>query len=372
MVLATGIIKAITTARPTITIDVLASTVNAAVLGGNPYVGDVITVDKRRPSSYLKAIRHMRQARYDAVVDSMVLSASLTVTLLACLSGARHRIGLAGRGNDAALTLSVPPLREAVHHIDRSAALLRAFGEEPRSAKPGLVGPSVLSSTQPLYRPSSDCSNWRPELFLTPAELWEGETRWRPADTLSARGQAAERRLAVNVSAGKAAKHWPVDRFITTIARIRESFPGVTIRILGLPQDLARMAQIARKTNARIALTPHYRQMMAVVACSDVVLTADTSVTHIASAFMKPAVVMFVGGGGTCYGPYGTRGRVISTDGPSLESLEAEPVIRALQELLAGEDRKVLPLQNSTSTVGPAAAARSAGGSGQAIEPASS
>src|SRR4030081_2062524 len=48
MVLATGIIKAIVSAQPTVTVDVLASVVNAAVLRGNPHVKSVFTIDKKR------------------------------------------------------------------------------------------------------------------------------------------------------------------------------------------------------------------------------------------------------------------------------------------------------------------------------------
>jgi hypothetical protein len=55
----------------------------------------------------------------------------------------------------------------------------------------------------------------------------------------------------------------------------------------------------------------------------------------LASAFWKP--VMFVGGGGACWGPYGIAGHIISTVAPSLESTDVDPVIRALEALIAAE-----------------------------------
>lgn len=110
MVLATGILHAIKCAQPAITVDVLASTRNAVVLTGNPDVGHVYHIDKARPWSFVYALAQVRRVHYDAVLDPMVTGPSLTATLIMWASGARHRIGVAERGNDFALTLSVPPV----------------------------------------------------------------------------------------------------------------------------------------------------------------------------------------------------------------------------------------------------------------------
>jgi ADP-heptose:LPS heptosyltransferase len=340
MVLATGIIKAIVSAQPTVTVDVLASVGNAAVLRGNPYVEAVVTIDKKRPWSYLTALLRIRRARYDAVVDAKVFAPSLTSILLMWASRARHRIGIAGRGNDFALTMLVNRVQDAVHWVDRSAALLAAFGVDPLRRSAERRGVLLRSGTYPAARSSTPTTGWgiwRPELFLTPAEMREGEARWRSADGLAPYRRGARRRLVVNVSASSRERYWPEEHFIATLIRIRIHFPDVSTLVIGSPDDAARMAQIARGAGTLAAYTPHYRQMMAVVARSDLVFTADTSVTHVASAFRKPAVVMFVGGGGACWGPYGTPGHIISTDAPSLEFTDVDPVIQALEALIAAE-----------------------------------
>ena len=339
MVLATGIIKAIVSAQPTVTVDVLASVGNAAVLRGNPYVEAIVTIDKKRPWSYLTALLRIRRARYDAVVDAMIFTPSLTSILLMWASSARHRIGIAERGNDSALTMLVNRVQDAVHWVDRSAALLAAFGVDPQRSSAERRGALLTSGTYPAARSSSPTTGWgiwQPELFLTATELREGEARWHSADGLAPDRRGARQRLVVNVSASSRERYWPAEHFITTLIRIRMRFPDVLPLVIGSPDDAARMAQIARGTGALVAHTPHYRHMMAIVATSDLVFTADTSVTHVASAFRKPAVVMFVGGGGACWGPYGTAGQIISTDAPSLESTDVDSVIRALEALIAG------------------------------------
>src|SRR5712671_4967144 len=172
MVLATGIIKAIVSAQPTVTVDVLASVGNAAVLRGNPYVESILTIDKKRPWSYLTALLRIRRARYDAVVDAKVFAPSLTCILLMWASRARHRIGIAGRGNDSALTIPVNRVQNAVHWVDRSAALLAAFGVDPRRRSAERRGARLRSGTHPPARSSSATTGWgvwRPELFLTSA-----------------------------------------------------------------------------------------------------------------------------------------------------------------------------------------------------------
>src|SRR5947207_6797413 len=52
MILSTGVMRAIARSYPTITMDVLASPANAAVLDAGDYVHNVIVFDKKRASSY--------------------------------------------------------------------------------------------------------------------------------------------------------------------------------------------------------------------------------------------------------------------------------------------------------------------------------
>jgi heptosyltransferase II len=352
MVLATGIIKAIRLAQPNVTVDVLASVGNAAVLRGNPHVGRVFTIDRKRLGSYLGAVRQVRRARYDAVVDAMVMAPSLTTMLLMWASGARHRIGVADRGNDFALTVPVPRVPGAVHYVDHSAAVLAAFGADPRppSAAEKVEAQKVESRHRlpaqndgvrapvpgdaPSESPQSGWGIWVPELYLTPGELDDGEARWREAVSGGAE-RPRGRRLVVNVSAGAPWRYWPDERFVAVLDRIRTRFPDVSMLIIGAPEDDARMTRIGRAAGVPFTRTGHYRQMMAIVAASDFAFTADTSVTHIASAFHKPVVAMFGRSRGPLYGPYGTSGCAVSVPGLTLDAVEVEPVAEALEAVIA-------------------------------------
>lgn len=327
MVLATGIIEAIVRAQPTVVVDVLASPGNAAVLDGNPHVKGVITIKKKEPASFLAALWRIRGKHYDAVLDPMFPRPSLTNMLLMWLSGARYRIGIAGRGNDYAFSHPVAPLTAAAHHIDQIAALLAAFGVDV-----GTVSSDVAARHAAGLPPIRGCAPavgwglWPSRLYLSPTELQQGEMRWRPSA-----GRAI--RLLVNVSVGAVDRAWPEESFVAVLRHIKTQFPSVQALIVGGTSDAQRMDRIARASGAQAAHTPHYRQMMAIVAASDFVLTGDTSVTHIAAALDKPVLAMFRSSGGAIFGPY-TRGYAIATSAPELDALEPEPVMQALEAMI--------------------------------------
>lgn len=334
MVLATGIIKAIRAAQPTVTVDVLASVGNAAVLRGNPDVGTVLTIDRGRRGTYLKAMRQVRRTRYDAIVDAMVMAPSLTTMLLMWASGARHRIGVADRGNEFALTLPVPRPQGAAHYVDHSAAVLAAFGVNVQRAAAHDAAVSRTADRVVGGPSPSGWDMWPPELYLTPAELSEGDAQWRRVG-VSDDQRPRRRRLVTNVSAGAPWRYWPDERFVAVLTRMRTRFPDLSILVIGAPEDEARMARIGQAAGVPFARTGHYREMMAIVAASDFAFTADTSVTHIASAFHKPVVAMFGRNRGALYGPYGTTGRAISVPGLTLDLVDVAPVAEALEAVIA-------------------------------------
>jgi ADP-heptose:LPS heptosyltransferase len=340
MVLFTGIIKRIARAQPTVAIDVLASEQNVHALEGSPYIGRILTINRRRPWSWVSALRSMRRTRYDAVIDVMVMAPSLTTMLVMWSSGARHRIGLGDRGNGAAFTLPVQRLGGAVHYIDHSAALLAAFGVDPRSDRKPTGDADDRLAVQigsPLTgrRRSGGWGIWRPELFLTPAEIAHGEARWQHG---RGHGPAPDRslgRLVVNVSAGNAWRYWPEASFIEALRPLRSAFPGLDGLVIGAPHDAERMRTIGNGSGYAVAHTERVREMMAIVATSDVVFTADTAVTHIASAFLKPTLAMFARDKGKLWGPYDVPGGIVWTAGESLDLLDVAAVLPTLMEVIA-------------------------------------
>lgn len=310
MILSSSLIRAIATSHPGLTVDVLASPRNAAVLEGDPHVGSVILFDKTKPLTYLRTLRQMRRARYDAVLDCMVLSPSTTALILMVLSGARERIGIGGRRNDYIYTIPVPPRALTSHYVERAAALAIPFGVDP------------------------DTVDWRPTLYLSDAERAEGETMWRSHGGELRSDGGRRRRLLVNITAGKPACSWPDEKFIAALTHVRTRAPDVAMLVIGMPSEAERIARIAREAKVPVARTPGIRQALALVAAADYVFTPDTSIVHAASALGKPAVAMFPHREPEPYAPYRSPGRMVVGPDETLASLAVEPVITALGELL--------------------------------------
>ena len=306
MILSTGTLQAIARAQPAITLDVLASPLNAPVLAAAPGLGAVLTVRLKRPWTWPALVWRLRHARYDVVIDCMVTAPSLTTLLLILASGARHRVGVAGRGNDFVYDLPVEPAAATAHMVEQIGALTRAFGLDPATA------------------------DLAPRIVLTDRERDAAERCWHAADP-----GGTSPRLLVNVSSGRAKRRWPDQRFVAVLRRVRERAPACRTLLIAAPDEAARAQAIARDGGATFVATASVRDAFALVARADRVFTPDTSIAHAASAFGRPAVVMYLAYKVALWGLYGVPGASLESPDQSLASLPLEPVLDAVDALVS-------------------------------------
>lgn len=312
MILSTGILRAIAKSHPTVRLDVLASTTNAPVLRNEPYLNEIIAFDRKATRRYPAVFRGLRRRQYDAVIDCMVTAPSTTTLLLMLASGARYRIGVAGRGNDFAYTLPVPAREHAEHIVDKLGALVAAFGLQPTAV------------------------DLRPRVRLTAEELKQGERAWRGGrDRTPTRGP----RVLVNISAGRAHHRWPDDRFVLVLQSVLAGFRNAEVVVVSSPGDRDRAEAIAARGGARLVADEGIRHAMSIVACADVVFTPDTSISHACSAFDKPVVVLHPRGFARLWGPYQTEGRALESATNAVTGISADDaagaLVRTIREVLS-------------------------------------
>jgi len=311
MIVSTGLLRAIATSHPTIRLHVLATPANAGVLEHNPHVASVVVLHRpKRPWSWVSFVRTARRARYDAVIDCKVISPSLTLLLLMLASGARERIGVGGRANDAVYTVPVPAADLHAHNIEQLGALAAAFGVDVATF------------------------DWRPEIFVHAAERDAAERLWRLAEGEVNAVDRGALRLLVNVSAGKARCCWPPERYIAVLRAALARRPALRVLVIGVARDGDALRRIADATGCATA-RPALRDTFALVESADLLLTPDTGLVHAASAFRTPVVTMCPRGVGGYWGPYRTLSRTVSSGERTLDALPAAPVVAALDELLA-------------------------------------
>jgi ADP-heptose:LPS heptosyltransferase len=253
------------------------------------------------------------------VIDPMIEKPSLIATLLMLVSGAPYRVGVGGRDNAFAYTLPVRAPDRDVHHTIQEAALLEPFGIDARR------------------------TDLHPELFACRAEREAAEAAWAAVDA-GAAGRAAvanrggrmdpARRLLVNISTHHASRRWPEARFTDVIRAIRSLHEALTVIVISLPRDRARAESIAQASGTRVVPTPGLRDALALVATADVVFTPDTSISHAASAFRTPAVVM-IGPGRAAFEPFDNTGELLRAATDDFASITAADATQAIDAVLA-------------------------------------
>ena len=107
----------------------------------------------------------------------------------------------------------------------------------------------------------------------------------------------------------------------------------IRIVVIGLPSEWSSVQQVAGNVGALPVQTPKLRDAFALVGTADLVFTPDTSISHAASAFRKPSVVMLKREHKP-YAPYNTPGEIVAWNEDEIQQMPHERVAAALSNLL--------------------------------------
>lgn len=316
MILATGLIRVIAQAVSQGTVDVVANPTTAPVLEGNPHVGKLFTLDRSSWKSYMRLMRQLRAERYDVIVDGRINNPLVFTSTPMLMLGARapYRIGVGGGNNDLIYNVRMKRYDRSTPYIEGSKELSLPFGVDPAKV------------------------DWQPELFLSGAERLDAESHWREAtarglEADSSVGRSFSRRLLVNLSASEEKRRWPDEKFVEVLKRIRAVAPVLPIVVIGLPREWPRVEAVAEAVRGHAVATPRLRDALALVGTSDLIFTPDTSISHAASAFRKPAVVLLKRDHFP-YAPYNIPGELVFWDGTEIRDLSADVVGGAVERLV--------------------------------------
>jgi ADP-heptose:LPS heptosyltransferase len=310
MIMSTGMLRVLATSHPNITLDVLANPTTRPVLEHNPYVRRVFTLDRTSWKSYREIGYTLRCERYDVIVDGRINNPPIftSTPLLMWMAGAPYRVGVGGGNNDLVYNVRAPAYDRRIHYIEGSKALALPFGIDV------------------------DRVDWQPEIFLSDEERHRANAIW--ATTAAQQGDGVPRFL-VNLSASEPKRRWGDDNFIAVLRVVRTRYPRMPIIIMGLPSEWDSVRRVAAAMGGHAAATPKLRDALALVGTSDRVFTPDTSISHAASAFRKPAVVLLKRDHHP-YAPWNTSGDIVFWDGDMIHGLPRESVQGPVLQLLSG------------------------------------
>jgi ADP-heptose:LPS heptosyltransferase len=298
------LIRAIAESSPTFTVDLLCSPSNAALGRSLPFVNEVIVHKRGFLLAAWPTWRRLRRNRYDVAIDGRVAIANVNKQTQALLlaSGARWRVGIAGRRNDRvySVPIEMPVIDHWIHAI---VALGRPFG---------------------ITQESRD---WRARLALPDADRASADRIWAAASP-------GRPRVLVNLYSASEDRQWPLPQFGEFLATLRERLPGASIIVPMMPggdPDAVRIAEAAKVHPAPLGL----QDVTAVTATADLVVSPDTAITVIASAFRVP-ILALMRRDTHQWEPYRMTGRIAFSDDPrSLLALPTERVVAALDEIIA-------------------------------------
>ena len=274
VVMGTPLIEALKSAFPPVEVTVLTRPSNAAVFWGNPFIGKVLVddapwwsvhpvIDCLRPSywkTYLRNVRQLRREQYDVIID---LRGDLRHLLLfGAAARPRYLFGYGRTGGEALLS-AIVPYDDDMHEIDKKLALLNPIGIEG-------------------IRP-------KPKIWLSLKDL--EKARGLIVNLIG----TVDPPLVLIDPGAKPIQQWPTDRFASVARRMSHELKRPLLVSAGpayshLAQELVSTAGCEA---ARLIGDVTIRELAAILAVCDLVISSDTGVAHIASAVGTPTVTLY-------------------------------------------------------------------------------
>ena len=259
------------------------------IIADNPLLDEVIVL-KKGVGGFLSAVKNIRKAGYDTVIDLQGLFRSGLMTLL---SGASEKTGFSNARELAHLfynhTVAVPP--GTVHAVERYLEILKPIQND----RPHF----------PLYTDIDD-AEWVKDFLRT-----NNLSHARPL-------------IAVNPSARWEKKRWPITSYAALINQlIRELKAGIII--LGSKEDIPLAEKISFLASGRPVVSAgktSLKTLSALLERVDLLVTNDSGPMHIAAALGTPVVALFGPTNPGLTGPYGDGHKVLRKE------MECSPCLR--------------------------------------------
>ena len=278
---------------PKSTISWIVEEKSAPVVRRHPAIDELIVLERgwfTSPSRLRNARRQLRDLDCDVSIDCQ----GMTKSSLACyLSGAKHRIGYAGKhARELSRWFSNVQVNPVFHHLtDRSLELLIPLG---------IHSPAV---------------RW--DLPVAgPARAWARRYR----NTIS-----ADRIAILNPGATWHSKRWLPERFGATARYLYDRYGYTSIAVWGTPLDRSMASDIVSHSNGTAIMAPEtdLQHLAGMIETADLFISNDTGPLHMAVAVGTKTIGLYgATRPGDC-GPYGQTAIQVSYESGSARQRRA-------------------------------------------------
>lgn len=272
---------------------VLASSSNYFIFE-NPKLTDEIIVYRKNINGIFSLIKMINEIGFDAMVD-LHDDVSSTVSYITAFVKVNYKFGLYKR-NAKLFTHTVEKLDPTKHHVvDRMMEFSKLFNLKIDFSKVNIV-----------YDATAEVS-MKADLFL--------EKHYTNQKFL----------LGINISAGSNARFWGKHNYKQLIAEL--SGYDVNLLLMCAEKDLKSAVEIA-EGKVPIFYRPDFNQFCAMIQKLDFLVTPDTSVVHVASAFTKPLFGIYVkyNTADKIWSPYRSPFECVVTEEATIENVSYESV----------------------------------------------
>ncbi len=267
MVITTPVFRELKLAYPDINITVLASTANQDVLTNNPYVNNIVTNHKNNLFGDLPSLLKLRKQKFDVCVEfdhSVIPHAIIRLKIIKpkkVISVKKDgRYGVSG--NELSLYDYYTKKPKKAHFRDIWLATLKPFGIKPKSNK---------------Y-----------DLFFTDKQKKQAQS--------FVKQYSSKFLVGINLEGAVKGKRIHFSELRQICQGIYKEHKNIQIIILSAPDNLQSVNKKVVDMDLDYVVTSYKTDTILDVATLinqlDLIITPDTSIVHIASAFNKPIVTI--------------------------------------------------------------------------------
>ncbi|MDP3147621.1 MAG: glycosyltransferase family 9 protein [Ignavibacteria bacterium] len=267
-----SIFRAIKEKYPSTEVSVIVSPANKNALHKNKFIDELFVFDKNKllSFSYLKSLLRFLRKNYDLAVVPVTVSISFTSNLLCRIANAKIRIGpnsLNGKMNVSAFL------------FDRRINL--DWRKYPDA--------NVSDFSLDILRP-----------FGITTDNFSSDISYDEKDELEAKEfiQSFERKqgkvIGLHVGAGKPPNRWSYENFISLINLLEAGYQPL-IYLTGSSDDVELIDAILRGIipETKLFLNKEIPEVAALIAQSDLFITNDTGIMHVAGTTSTPQISIF-------------------------------------------------------------------------------
>lgn len=262
--------------------------------------------------SYFFSLRKILRDGYDVAIVPVVVSISFTSNLLARLSKSKIRIG--------AESLDGQP-NESAYFFDRRIKL--DWRNHPDS--------NVSERSLDIVRPFGiDTNNYRSEITFDYDDL-------RFAHTFVKKTEKKKNQLLVglHVGAGKPPNRWSLNKYVELIKKLNKNFHCI-FYLTGSDADREEIDYVIKNSRlpVRTFLNKTIPQVAALVSLSDLFISNDTGIMHVAGTTETPQISIFGPTNPFNWAPIGPN-KFFLRESELIDDVEVEDVYQLSSKILS-------------------------------------